>query len=214
MGLTPFSSFLYRIFIRASDSFTPHQLPRLSSSKPTWAGVARARFAPLSPPGRWCHGDCNDIICMLGGKSSPTHLQPWGGEGVIKASVWGVLQRLCPSSAQPHYSPDTGFWAARWTKPRTAVVAEILNTTNDKPSASTRYLEVVVASLLPMAPDSHPEGWRLEVSSGHHLVQEGISALVEIFVLLHSLQTVWGMLTPSCLALFIRFLGKMGYEIY
>lgn len=150
MGLIPFWCLLYRIFIRAADSFTLHQLPRLSSSKPIWAGVARARLAPLSLPGRWCCGDCNDIICVLGGKNNPTHLQPGEGEGEIKVSVWDVLQRLCPSSAQPHCSP---WWDV-------------------KPSASTWHLEVMISSLLPMAPDSHhrfTEGWRLEGTSGSHL---------------------------------------------
>lgn len=54
----------------------------------------------------------------------------------------------------------------------------------------------------------------LEGTSVSHLAQEWISALVEIlFELFQSLQTVQGMLRPSCLALLIGFLEKMGYEI-
>lgn len=182
MGLIPFWSLLYRIFIRAADSFTLHQLPGLSRGKSTWAGVARARLAPLSPPGRmsWWF---NDIICMLGGKAVPHISSQVEGEGEIKVSVRVVQQRLCPSSAQPPYSPDGrpsplgahGTW--RWWLHRCSQWHQIPTTGSQSGGSWKGPLGVIWCK------SGYLHQWKY------------------YFVLFHSLWTVWGTLRPSCLAL-------------
>lgn len=192
-GFNSFFIFAVQNFYKGCWQFHSASAPKTLQRQTHWAGVAGARPAPLSPPGRWCCGDCNDIICVLGGKSCPTHLQPGGGEGETKVSVWDVLQRLCPSSAQPHYSPwckTKPVWAHStwrwWLHP--CYQWHQIPTTGSQTGGGWKGLLGVIWS-----------------KSGY------LNQWKYYFVLFHSLQTVRGMLRPPHLAVFIRFLG---YKIY
>lgn len=100
-------------------------------------------------------------------KKSPTHLKPRQGTGETKVCARQGRCQL-PSSAQPLYLP--------WLR--------------IKPSASTCYVEVVIAFLQLHGTRQHrfTEWLGLKGTSGGRLVQKWLSSLVQIlFMLLHQL---------------------------
>lgn len=170
--------------------------------------MAQGSLTPLSPPHPWVSWTMTSWWLQRhhpysGRKYSPAHLKPGQGEtqDCVRQAPMQQCHRLghstccrdcVPSSAQPLHLP---WWRI-------------------KLSASTCYVDVVIAFL-------QLHGTRLSVqvcrtveverdisgSSGPKV----LSALVQIlFVLLHPLQTVQGMMRLSSLALLAKFLRKNG----
>lgn len=146
-------------------------------------------------------------------KNSPEYLRP--GQGETKASVQGRVDAGFPCSAVTDWEPT----CCRDCAPSSAQPL-YLPWRRIKPSASKCMWRLRLHFCSCIAPDSQRRfavQLRLEGASGGHLVQKWLSALAQIlFVLLHPLQTVQGMLRPSRLRLLTRHLGfkKLGYEIY
>jgi len=201
--------------MRAADAFTLHQRAQDLLAANLLGRVRHKQDSLRFPlrvsksPGEWHHGDCNDIICTQGGQKQPctSHTRArgrgnprslWARQGRFWLPVQHhhrlgahLLQRLCPL-----LSTATLF-------------------TLDEDRALCQHLlhggcDCIATAARHQTQCRFAEWLRLEGTSADHLVQKWLSALAQIlFVLLHPLQIVQGMLRPSSLGLLTRCLGKI-----